>query len=128
MIKWPRSLATLAVVLGASCAQEEPRACQPPRADWQDPPITSASVVEPPPFNRITITSDSRIRWNGLAVSDEQLRTFLKKARDYPEYDVVLTPEMGLACSTLERVRDEMQTTLGCKKGSSRCVESATAQ
>jgi biopolymer transport protein ExbD len=69
-------------------------------------------------MNRVSLTANGTIHWNGKRVSFDTLGRYLADSHSLtPEPDTFLEAEMGIPCATLEQVRDEMDRQLGCKNG-----------
>ncbi|GAA0670730.1 hypothetical protein GCM10009102_21900 [Sphingomonas insulae] len=104
-----------------ACSPHDPRACTPPRSYW---PVPRAPIGIQPITSVIALTRDGAIRWNGDSVSFAALRQYLETShRLNPEPQIVLDTEMGISCRMLERVRNQMDRALECRKPYARCAE-----
>jgi biopolymer transport protein ExbD len=74
-------------------------------------------------MNEVAIDHTGALYWNGKPISREQLIEYLKISHTLnPEPTVFLQTEMGVPCSALDALREQMDQMLECKK-SNRCAE-----
>jgi hypothetical protein len=72
----------------------------------------------------VSLAHDGSIYWNGARISSARFGEYLKETHTMnPEPTVFLETEMGVSCSALEAVRDQMDQALECKKAYSSCAE-----
>ena len=114
----------VAVMFGlvlSACSNAKPTACTAPRGHWRRPvPSPGLHMI----WNRVSLTHDGTVYWNGSRVSKAELIHLLRNSHHLnPEPDVLLEAEMGVPCETLEGIRDQMEESLGCHSGEGRCVE-----
>jgi biopolymer transport protein ExbD len=114
--------ATVAMALAiTACSNAESKACTPPRAYWRQP---HNFVGLMPPLIKIAVTHNGDIYWNGQRVSEARLGEYLKLGHTLnPEPEFFLETEMGVSCGAIEKVRDQMDAALECKRPYSHCEE-----
>lgn len=96
-------------------------ACTPPRAHWMRPAPLSEGMG--PPIWRISLGHQGRIHWAGRVTTLPQLSHYLGiVATMNPRPHIFLETEMGVSCTLLEQVRDEMDRRLQCRTEGS-CAE-----
>ncbi len=104
-----------------SWSQPQPLACSAPRSSWgqidgrSDPEIQISGVM---------LDHAGRLFWNHYPTSEQALVDSLRTARQRsPVPVVILQTEMGVACRSLEQVRDRIDSEMQCKIGDGRCRE-----
>ena len=116
------SLGSFAVgVALAGCSNPEQKACQAPREHWRKPHNFDGLM---PMMNKVSLTRDGSIHWNGNRVSSSRFSKYLAISHSLnPEPIVFLQTEMRVSCQALEAVRDQMEQALECNKPYSSCAE-----
>ncbi|WP_343613971.1 hypothetical protein [Novosphingobium sp.] len=111
---------SLVMLLGA-CDHDERRACSPPRDYWRDP----AKVVPLETLrNRVALGRNGQVYWNGNSVTQARLGELLKASRKMnPMPGIYLEAEMGVLCSDLDKLRDQMDMALECHTDGRHCLE-----
>jgi hypothetical protein len=115
-----RAVSCVVAAFLAGCTSEQPRACSPPRANWNKPHNFVGLV---PPMNRLSVDHAGDLHWNGTTISFQTLSRYLTAVHQMnPEPTVFLEIEAGAPCDTLESVRKEMERKLACDRYSA-CEE-----
>lgn len=120
------ALALAITLLSAFCglaaaapAQASDRICGGSRPHWVTRPGPQA--FEHVVFNRLRVSRDGALLWNGSPVTRDVLREYLALvAQMEPMPVTILDPAPGVDCTLLDSIRDD--TERGCAHGSM-CVE-----
>lgn len=104
-----------------SWSQPQPVACSAPRSGWGQIDGRSDPEIQ---INSVMLDHAGRIFWNHYPISEQAFVSLLRTARQRrPVPVIILQTEMGVACRSLEQVRDRIDSEMQCKIGDGRCRE-----
>jgi hypothetical protein len=120
-----RRISTAAILVVAVCAgacspsSSTNGTCHAPLATWARPQegIPHLAVV-----NRITLSARNELHWNGVAITETQLQSYLREIRGAVTHPfTIFDPDPASDCAMVRRIRELIDTSLSCNRG--RCGE-----
>ena len=99
----------LALGLGASQAAAQP--CSGPRPGWETSNADRFGII----VNRVAVSGQGTLLWNGAAISRQRLRQYLALIGEMePRPFTLLQPAPDTDCAFIEAVRDAIEAALPC--------------
>jgi len=115
----------LASVLAVTACSQPPEtysaACATPLSHWG---TESDGIGHLLPIFPVYVGSDGSVLWNKLALSNDQLRSYMVETSNLnPVPQMILQVSPSASCARVEEVRKIMDAAPMCKGPSSRCSE-----
>lgn len=108
-------LATPIFLPSCSASSSLKDACSGPLSNWDTP---SDGIPHLAVINRVRFSPNNELRWNNVIITEEQLRDFLHQIRNSarPAF-TIFDPDRTVDCAELRRIRELIDTSLGCVPG-----------